>query len=366
MNRRILAAALCLAVPVAFACGGSDDDDSPTPVDAGHEVQDAGHGTQDAGHIVIEDEDAGTPVIPDAGPQIIEGEGSSIVWMHTGTALYKGDLAVSPFSYEYVGDFDCPSYKDKTGKNLSMTDLAVDAEGNLIGVASKGAMPLSIQGSSVKCTDVFVFPEGTPSFMGLTYAPKGTLDENKEVLVGAENKGGIWRIDETTGDVTQIGSFGTVPASDGRGHDYDEKYVGKDFGLSGDIVFMSNEGSPVGFATVRECASASDCPVDTLVEIDLSKLKDGNKGSVVKSIRGQVVKGAGCNDAENDGYGSTYGIAAYEAKVYGFTWGGDVVEISNVDGGSCLVTSAKDSNGGVLKFAGAGISTAAKVEVEFQ
>ncbi len=85
--------------------------------------------------------------------------------------------------------------------------------------------------------------------------------------------------------------------------------------MSGDIVFLANGGSPLGFATVRDCKSSSTCSkTDTLVELDLTKMAAGNTGSVVKAVRGQVRKAAGCADTKNTSYGSMYGIAAYEAE----------------------------------------------------
>ncbi len=348
------------------ACGGDDESGKPTvTADAGsHGLTDAG--TADAGHtptIITDKPDAGGTDLPDAWTPVVPptSEDASIVWLHTALELYKGDLAVQPFTYELVGTFTCPKYEELTGSPLkSVNDLAVDKDGNLFAVAAKAAMPVTVEGTSVKCTDVWAFPEGTASFMGLTFAPAGTLDAENEVLVGADNSGKLWRIDETDGHTVQIGTFGTIPETDGHGNAFLADYVGKEFKLSGDIVFMSNEGNPVGFATVIECKDYKKCKGDTLVEIDLAKLRDGNTGSVVKSIRGKVVKSASCSDTEHDTYGSMYGIAAYEAQIYGFSYAGEIVELSNADGTACLIQSDAEK-----KFYGAGITTAAKVEIHF-
>ena len=346
------------------ACGGEEDSGKPAAAsDAGiHGSADAGSTSQpDAGTTLITDEpdagsaDAWTPLTPPTS------EEASVVYLHTAKEIYKGDLSVRPFAYELVGTFECERYETVTGTPLnSINDLAVDKDGGLFVVAAKAAMPAAIEGQSVKCTDVWAFPEGTSSFMGLTFAPAGTLEDDKEVLVGADNAGKLWRIDETNGQVVQIGTFGKIPDDDGHGNAFVEEYVGQDFKLSGDIVFMSNGGNPVGFATVIECKNFKKCQGDTLVEIDLSKLKDGNTESVVKSIRGKVVKSSSCNDPEHDTYGSMYGIAAYEAQIYGFSYAGEIVELSNADGTACLIKSDADK-----KFYGAGITTAAKVEVHF-
>src|SRR5205814_6983787 len=106
--------------------------------------------------------------------------------------------------------------------------------------------------------------------------------------------------------------------------------------LSGDIVFLANNGSPIGFATVRDCPkppSSQGCDtVDTLAEIDVAALSSGSGGSVLKSIRGQIVRGASCSDSSS-GYGSVFGVAAYADKVLGFSRsgnGGYAIAIDNV------------------------------------
>ena len=359
----------CSLFALAFlmpACGGDEEDDKPTvTADAGQHKPDSGVSAADSGTspVIDLDTDAGNTTRPDAWTPFVPptSEDASIVWLHTALELYKGDLAVRPFAYERVGTFICPKYEELTGSPLkSINDLAVDKDGNLFAVASKAAMPVTVEGTNVKCTDVWAFPEGTASFMGLTFAPAGTLDDENEVLVGADNSGKLWRIDETDGHVVQIGTFGTIPETDGHGNAFLEEYVGQDFKLSGDIVFMSNDGNPVGFATVIECKNFNKCKGDTLVEIDLAKLRNGNTGSVVKSIRGKVVKSASCNDSEHETYGSMYGIAAYEAQIYGFSYAGEIVELSNADGTACLIQSDAEK-----KFYGAGITTAAKVEIHF-
>src|SRR5262249_52428475 len=143
------------------------------------------------------------------------------------------------------------------------------------------------------------------------------------------------------GNLTQHGTFGAVPASDGHGHTY--KNAGKEWELSGDIVFLANNGNPLGFATVRDCPtppSTTSCnTTDTLIELDLTLLKTAGAQVVTKQtggVRGQIVKAPGCNDPTNTSYGSMYGIAAYQDKVYGFSHQGYIVTIDNNDGTACL------------------------------
>ncbi len=250
-----------------------------------------------------------------------------------------------------------------------MTDIALDDDGNLFGVATstiflnmktvpggvqcaQGAVPISA--GKVSADDA--------RFYGQSFAPKGTLDPNDQALVVGNDQGEMYVVDQTTGALTIVGTFGAVPANDGNGNAYPSGpsggAAGTTFQMSGDIVFLDNGGSPLGFATVRDCTSASTCSkVDTLVELDLTKMKAGNTGSVVKDVRGQVRKAASCADANNTSYGSMYGVAAYANKIIGFSHAGFIVSISNDDGTACLIHDYS----GTIAFDGAGVTTKAPV-----
>jgi hypothetical protein len=197
------------------------------------------------------------------------------------------------------------------------------------------------------------------SFYGLTFAPAGVLGAG-EVLVASNTAGELWSVvpSGTSASVTQHGTFGTVPANDGHGHTM--KYPGTAWELSGDIVFLANNGSPVGFATVRDCEkppSSSNCnETDTLIEIDVGALKSATTQSVVQSVRGQVVKAASCTDPDNTTYGSMYGIAAFGADVLGFSHEDTIVKIDNTDGTACLVLNTSGN-----AWSGAAITTVAPV-----
>jgi hypothetical protein len=285
--------------------------------------------------------------------------GPTLLYAHTNTKLFKVDPTSPTLAATPVGDFDCIG---GTNQDTSMTDLAVDRKGNLWGVSQTAFYELSIQGSSVHC--VSTTPLNNPNgvkFYALTFAPKGVLDPNREVLVAGNSAGELWEIDQA-GNLSQHGTFGNVPANDGHGHSYDSKNVGQPWELSGDIVFLENGGSPVGFATVRDCPTppySSNCDAaDTLIEINVPKLGHTSTGSVLQSVRGQIVKRAGCNDTSGTSYGKMYGIAALGSKVYGFSHDGAIVDIDNTDGGACLV-----SFDAANLWSGAGVTTAAKVIV---
>ena len=68
------------------------------------------------------------------------------------------------------------------------------------------------------------------------------LDPAAQVLVGADTLGDVWSIDSTTGILTQHGTFGLVPATDGHGHTYAN--AGKAWELSGDVAFLEQRGQP--------------------------------------------------------------------------------------------------------------------------
>jgi hypothetical protein len=288
--------------------------------------------------------------------EIIKLPTKTLIYAHTDTKLFKADPSVQPMVLTEIGDFDCLG---GTNQDKTMTDIAVDKDGNLFAVSGTAVYRLQVNGSTVHCADTWTL-KSAARFYGLTFAPAGVL-KAEEVLVAANSAGELWSVD-SSGNTSQVGTFGKVPADDGHGHTYPKANVGKAWELSGDIVFLSNSGKPLGFATVRDCPSppsSNNCnAVDTLVEIDVPALKPGNTASVTKAVRGQVVKSSTCNDpATTEGYGNMYGVAAWNDKVFGFSENGYLVEISNVDGSACLVQTYGGSH-----FAGAGVTTLAPIK----
>jgi hypothetical protein len=301
---------------------------------------------------------------------VVPGDGANPdrppIYAHTSTTLYTADPTRPRLALTEVGDFDCIG---GAAGDSSMTDIAVDQEGTLYGI-STGAVYLDMvpdgPNAAVYCTQGRVpIDAGSlgneANFYGMTFAPPTSTLGTAETLIAANTIGDLYMINRTTGRPTLVGKFGPVPTDDGLGHDYDPSHVGQPWALSGDMVFLHNNGNPVGFATVRDCADPSQAPdtcstIDTLVEIDINALAPITPTPVVtKSIRGMILP-AGCSD-ESCGYGSMYGIAALDEKVYGFSFGGTVVAIDNDTGEATFIDSPFTTPG----FAGAGVTTIARV-----
>ena len=288
-----------------------------------------------------------------AGTTSSGGPSTFIAYTHTNKTLFKLDPNQANLGVTKIGDFDCIG---GAGQDTSMTDVAVNQAGDVWGVSAKSAYHLVIQGTTVHCEKTIPLGSGSSTFYGLTFAPAGVIDAG-ETLIAGNTAGELWQIDTTSGTLSQHGTFGTVPADDGHGHTY--KYHGKAWELSGDLVFLSNNNMPIGFATVRDCKSppsSTSCnSTDTLIEIDMAKLKAVGAQDVTLKVRGAIVKKAGCSDTVNTSYGGMYGIAAWNDKVYGFSNKGDIVEIDNTDGSACLLI------GGMNHWDGAGVTTSAPV-----
>lgn len=296
------------------------------------------------------------------------GAAGYLIYASTDTDLYTMDPLDPALTLKHIGTFDCINASAST--HYAMTDIAVDKDEHLWGVTGHDLVSLTVQGTTVHCGPFIPINPAAglpnPTFYALTVAPIGTISATEEVLVGGNSAGELWRIDVSgnTATTSIIGNFGAVPADDGRGHTYSSTpsdagtTVGQPWELSGDIVFLYNGGNPIGFATVRDCLTppgTSGCSwVDTLIEVDMTKLAQSTNQNVTKSIRGQLYD---CVDPSWN-YGRMYGVAAWADKVYGFSSGGLLVQISNSDGTTC-----KKGTYSGTKFSGAAVTTLAPVVV---
>lgn len=367
----------------SFACGTANDTDivGGKPSDSGLDVQeDSAVPTDDSSAPTDSALDAPSDTVPSdiITVDVQDPVGETIVYAHDKTSLYKIDPTDPTLKVVKVGDFDCIG---KDPLESSMTDLAVDSEGKLYGVSSRALfLDMRIEGTTVKCQHSKVpinygsLSANDSKFFGLSVAPPTQNLGSSESLIGANTVGDLYKIDKNNGKLTLVGNFGKVPSDDGQGHTYDPKTVGKNWGLSGDLVFLKNEGgTPIGFATVRNCEKPETAPnntcskIDTLVEIDVTALtpsQPGHAPSIIKSTRGQILP-TKCHN-EECGFGSIYGIAAFNDKVFGFVYkitasndrNGLLISIDNDTAIATLISTPLTTDG----FAGAGVSTLAPVK----
>ena len=188
-----------------------------------------------------------------------------------------------------------------------MTDIALDKDGNMIGVSATRVY--AVDKSNSKCTFLSNF-QGN-EFNGLSFI---AADQNggTEILVGASASGDVYRLDPTTGAQTQIGSYGPG------------------LGSSGDLV--SVQGAT--YATARNIAD----DYDTLVKIDAKTGKATPVGST--------------------GTAHIYGLGYWKQKLFGFSEQSGVVLININTGASTPV-----AGGGSISWYGAGVTTSAPITV---
>ncbi|HVV86325.1 MAG TPA: hypothetical protein VHE35_24885 [Kofleriaceae bacterium] len=183
---RSLAAVLGLVTCAAVATSGAACGPSA------HDVGDDDHGAVDA---------SGGPDSP-GGPGVDAPDdtgGDAAVFAHTASTLFR----VHPLTYEVtrVGDFQWPAGGDE------MTDLAIDADGNMIGISFTRVYRVDPQ--TAACTLLSSNLQGL--FNGLSFVPSMLAFgiEGPDVLVGTRNADGkVFQIDPNTGGVTQIGDMG--------------------------------------------------------------------------------------------------------------------------------------------------------------
>jgi hypothetical protein len=240
-------------------------------------------------------------------------------------------------------------------------------------VSAHNAYQLQIQGSTVHCAQTIPLV-GVPSgvvFYALSFVPAGVIDATAETLLAGDTQGDLWRIDTTSGALEQHGNFGTVPATDGQNHTYPSDpattgtttTIGTPWQLSGDILFVADTadgGAPLGFATVRDCIGTKCSTTDTLIQIDPTKLGAAGTpftGNVTLGLRGQVVKSSTCTDT-TAAYGKTFGIAAWNSTIYGFSHSSYIVEIDNNTGAACAVAGMNTAE----SWSGAAVTTIAPVK----
>ena len=304
-------------------------------------------------------------------PPVVTGDAAvgpvekTYFYAHTDTTLYRLDADDPALPPQRIGDFDCVG-RD-AGLVTAMTDIAVDKRGRIVAVArDRVFLDVRVVGTSVVCgaSVQLVGDASSTAFYGATFAPAGTLGNAEETLIVANNEGELYAVDLVTGALTIVGTFGVVPTRDPNGQTYPSANVGKEWALSGDLVFLDNGGRSVGFATVRDCPnppSSSNCSTsDSLLELDLTKLRYGSRTVVTRRLLGRITADTRCTNDPPSAFGRTFGITAYKGAIFGFGRGSLVTRIDNTTAKACVIS---DLTGTLpVGFAGAGVTTAAPID----
>ena len=227
------------------------------------------------------------------------GYGVAEVFGHSADTLYRLDPDTNAVTV--VGPFE--------GCQASIIDIALDAASQMYGVAY-GSL-YSIDRTTGHC--MFIANGQYPT--SLSFVPAGTVDPDREALVGFVDAQYI-RIDEQTGAVTQLGTLGGGLAS------------------SGDLVSVKGGGT---YLTVTgPGCDTTDC----IIEID--------------PAGGTLVKNYGPLP-----YDQVFGLAFWAGRAYGFARAGVLFAI---DFGASDVTTMEipiPAAPGNLEFFGAGSTTSA-------
>jgi hypothetical protein len=307
-----------------------------------------------AGDTAVDDGGFTAEVAPvDAPPEVV-----AKVYANTDDSLYEMDPTTK--DVVLIGKL---TGLDAT-KTEHMTDIAVDADGNVFGISefpSTGGgnvyqFTLPASAGPVTLTKKRALP-ATVHYFALAFAPKGVLGSD-EALVAGDGAGTLWYVPTDGSAPTKVGDFGTVAAGDPGGGS-----AGQSWQLSGDIAFFSNAGTPVGIATIRPCTGTTCNPDnDVVVEIDMTALATKNpKANLKKRFLGSA-----------SGFGRLYGIGAWNDQVYAFqrfsgsaTSGNPatLISISLVTGKGTSLKDFPDITAAKNGWSGAGVTTAAKISL---
>jgi outer membrane protein assembly factor BamB len=276
---RFCSAGLCKALLTIFAsltlasaCGPSakvDGDDGPG--------DDGGSADAD-------------PDSPDAAPY---DPPSVLMYAHSADTLYVVDS--KDLSLKTLGKF---------GIEENITDLAVTGQGQIFAISSGKLYQVSP--TTAKAT----FVANVPGVLnvGMTFLPDGEL-------LATDKDGGVRRVDPTSGNITELGTFGAQLAT------------------AGDLVSVA-DGTMF--------AISDQGPNDIYDEDNL--LVTVNTGTGVATPVGQI------------GFNEVFGCAYANGHVYAFTKAGQLIEINPTTGQG---TEVKDFG---IEFWGAGVTPLVPLE----
>mgnify|MGYP001272095309 CR=1 FL=1 len=286
---------------------GVADDEDNCPYDANPGQSDwNNNGEGDACDPAPDSDGDGIPDPLDPAPEDADSPGIALeqtIYGHTSKKLYTVD--VKSYAVTEIGNFKWPA----DGGGHLMTDIAIDQYGILYGVTFDRLYRCHPQ-----TADCELLGKLLQSFNGLTVVPAGTVEPDKESLIGIANSGSWYQLKVNGGQVTQI-TLGKYDAG---------------YSSSGDAYSIAGIGT---FAAVNKSGTATDY----LIQIDP---KDG---SLIKEI-GPISDG-------NKNYPSVYGLAGWTARAFAFDASGDILVIE-ID--SANVMKVADTN---ISWWGAGVRT---------
>ncbi len=143
---------------------------------------------------------ADAPSQPDAGSDSGPPIDTSRVYAHSGQTLYQmNSLTLATTT---IGSM--------TGLGTqSLTDLAIDKNDRMVGVTLDKLYEID----STTGAATFIKNLGTGNATSLSFVPTDLDDPNSDdILVTVDSFGKVFQIDPVTGNTTQIGDYGTVPA----------------------------------------------------------------------------------------------------------------------------------------------------------
>jgi hypothetical protein len=231
---------------------------------------------------------------------------ASRVYAHSGTTLYQ--LDTTTFAPMMIGTMSALGTQ-------SLTDLAIDKNQNMVGVTLDTLY--SIDATTANVTLIKKLTGAATGLTALSYVPVDPDDDNSDdILITATDQGAVLKIDPTTGDATQIGTYGKTTSGD--------KIVS-----SGDIIGVRHFGL---YATVDVGNGTND---------------------YLASIDPTTYAATPCPNST--GFDQIFGLGFWGSTIYGFTKGGDVITIDKTTGVGTKV------NSGSIQWYGAGVTTDATV-----
>ncbi|HEY0253974.1 MAG TPA: hypothetical protein VGC41_20730, partial [Kofleriaceae bacterium] len=209
--------------------------------------------------------------------------------------------------------------------NQSLTDLAVDKDGKMVGITRDKLYSIDTNTGAV--TLVKELTGAATNLTSLSYVPKDVNDPNSEdILVSANASGDVIQIDPANGTATVLGNYGMSG--------------NEQISSSGDIVAVRMlNGNVAGvYATVN---IGTDRTKDYFAQLDPTS------GWKARPI------------ATGTGYGKIFGLGFWAGKFYGFVDGGT--------GAGTIISLDKDTGkgavlkAGTIEWYGAGVTTDAPI-----